>query len=175
MDDSSVSQVSVQTVLKQQAYLLFYLQTNLSSPNSSSTSTSTATLKPKPNSITVNGQHNHSTSSEIDSTLQKRKFNELSSSSTEQPKTLVYQNGSFNVKDMNGNKKKVNGDDDEDEDDDVGDLLYLAKKNQINLPIPQSPSTPSKNDISSTSLPPSPQQEPPKPCRLPVKRFGIFR
>ena len=107
MDDSSVSQVSIQTVMKQQAYLLFYIQSNAASSAPQSPVSKKAT--------------------ELDqsSALQKRKLSEaspLTEKEVSQKITLPVQNSSL----------ATNLDDDD--DDPLGDMLFLAKKHHIELP-----------------------------------------
>jgi hypothetical protein len=159
MDDSSVSQVSIQTVMKQQAYLLFYIQSN--PPHSSSSPSSPATPVTAPAAAAAPATK----SSELDlsSTLQKRKFSENSSPPLTEKERQQLPVG-------NGSLRSNLDDGDDDDDDPLGDLLFLAKKHQIELPQSVSQS----HDNSSSSLP-SDLNPSTESSRLPPKRFGIFR
>lgn len=148
MDDSSVSQVSINTVLKQQAYLLFYIQSN--------------TTPSRPGKDISH----QAESSELDDTTPglKRKHVEVPNSKEVQKEKVVLQNGLF--------KEPENSDDD---DDPLGEMLFLAKKHKIELPAAATQTVTQK---VSSSPPPSSETDREvcdRPSRLPPKRFGVFR
>jgi hypothetical protein len=166
MDDSSVSQVSLQTVLKQQAYLLFYIQTPpksqtpapaLTLPQSSVVAKPLTLAAAVPPSSSLSSQDSLSTEcDQLSSSAQKRKFSESSSALTTVPSQELVQ------KDLRHTAKE---DEDEDDDDLVGEMLFLAKKHRIDLP----PVVVETKDVEEE------EEVPFHSTRLPPKRFGIFR
>jgi hypothetical protein len=165
MDDSSVSQVSVQTVMKQQAYLLFYIQSNLPS-SSPPTAAPASSSSPSPAKASELNQP---------SNLQKRKFSEPSSD------TAVAAAAAAKAKVGNGSLRSNLDDGDIDEHDPLSDLLFFAKKQQLELPatVTQSKAKMTVANENRDLTLPSEKVEvtssPPQTSRLPTKRFGIFR
>jgi hypothetical protein len=145
MDDSSVSQVSINTVLKQQAYILFYLQSNLKIAQNRSSETEKMIA-------TQMELKSHESYDQLNSELDDhREF---------PPKRKIEEP-----------QKPLQAPVRHEDDDELSDVLFLAKKQKIDV----TEFLESMKSKTSANCPTTLFDDREKTTRLPPRRFGIFR